>query len=241
MDIGSRIREKRLAHGLTLQQVGDMFGISRSAVASWERGATRPDQDKLPRLARILKTSIAFLLSGERRHDIGGSDSPTDDDEVTEDNGYTLDAPPLRSDIVQISRFDTGGAMGSGIELRDQPGIIETLRVSHEWINKNLKNYSSVENLCVVTGFGDSMRPMFNPGDPLIIDVGIKLVEYDAIYFFRVDGEGFIKRLQRIPTEGGLVLRARSENASYETWDITPRMNFEVLGRVLKVWRSEDF
>ncbi len=131
--------------------------------------------------------------------------------------------------------------MGYGIELRDQPGIIETLRVNKEWISKNLRNYSSVENLCVVTGFGDSMRPMFNPGDPLIVDVGIRVVEYDAIYFFRVDGEGFIKRLQRIPTESGLVLRARSENASYETWDITPKMNFEVLGRVLKVWRSEDF
>ncbi|WP_244121681.1 S24 family peptidase [Burkholderia gladioli] len=152
-----------------------------------------------------------------------------------------VDAPTPRSDIVQIPRFATGGAMGYGIELRDQPGIIETLRVNKEWISKNLRNYSAVENLCVVTGFGDSMRPMFNPGDPLIVDVGIRVVEYDAIYFFRVDGEGFIKRLQRIPTESGLLLRAKSENASYETWDITPKMNFEVLGRVLKVWRSEDF
>nr|WP_279613363.1 LexA family transcriptional regulator [Burkholderia gladioli] len=239
--MGSIIREKRKAQGLTLQQVGDVFGISRSAVASWERGDTRPDQDKLPALARLLKTSIAFLLSGDRRHDVGAPDTPAAEGDVGTDNGYTLDAPAPRSDIIQIPRFATGGAMGYGIELRDQPGIIETLRVNKEWISKNLRNYSSVENLCVVTGFGDSMRPMFNPGDPLIVDVGIRVVEYDAIYFFRVDGEGFIKRLQRIPTESGLVLRARSENASYETWDITPKMNFEVLGRVLKVWRSEDF
>ncbi|MDI9680449.1 MULTISPECIES: LexA family transcriptional regulator [Burkholderia] len=146
-----------------------------------------------------------------------------------------------RTDVIQIPRFDTGGAMGYGLELRDQPGIIETLRVNNEWISKNLKNYTSIENLCVVTGFGDSMRPMFNPGDPLIVDVGVRVVEYDAVYFFRVGDEGFIKRLQRIPTEDGLMLRAKSENPSYDTWDITPRMAFEVFGRVLKVWRSEDF
>lgn len=146
-----------------------------------------------------------------------------------------------RMDIVQIRRFDTGGAMGHGLELRDQPGIIETLRVNNEWINKNLKNYTSIKNLCVVTGFGDSMRPMFNPGDPLIVDIGVKSVEFDAVYFFRVGNEGFIKRLQRIPTEDGLLIRAKSENSSYDTWDITQKMNFEVFGRILKVWRSEDF
>lgn len=144
-------------------------------------------------------------------------------------------------DIVQIPRFDTGGAMGHGLELRDQPGIIETLRVNNEWISKNLKNYTSVKNLCVVTGFGDSMRPMFNPGDPLIVDTGVRVVEFDAVYFFRVGNEGFIKRLQRIPTEQGLLIRAKSENPSYDTWDITTKMDFEVFARILKVWRSEDF
>ncbi|AJX00216.1 peptidase S24-like family protein [Burkholderia gladioli] len=142
---------------------------------------------------------------------------------------------------IHIPRFNTGGAMGEGVELRDQPGVIETLRVSHEWLAKNLRNYSAVENLAVVTGFGDSMRPLFNSGDPLIADIGVKIVEFDAIYFFRVGSEGFIKRLQRIPTEKGLIIRAKSENASYDPWDITPSMDFEVFGRILKIWRSEDF
>lgn len=69
----------------------------------------------------------------------------------------------------------------------------------------------------------------------------MQAVEYDAIYFFRVGSEGFIKRLQRIPTASGLVVRAKSENTKYDAWDITEGMDFEVFGRVLKVWRSEDF
>lgn len=128
--------------------------------------------------------------------------------------------------------------MGSGTILRDQPGIIERLEVSHEWLEKNVRGFTSARNLCVVTGFGDSMRPMYNPGDPLIVDAGVKTVEFDSVYFFRVGDEGFIKRLQRIPGQG---LTAISENSAYRDWVIDKTMDFELFGRVLKVWRSEDF
>jgi len=82
------------------------------------------------------------------------------------------------------------------------------------------------------------MRGMFNSGDPLIVDIGITTVEYDAVYFFRVANEGFIKRLQRVPGRG---LVAISENKAYESWAIADDMDFEVFGRVLKAWQSEDF
>lgn len=142
---------------------------------------------------------------------------------------------------VVIAQYETGGAMGHGLELRDQPGVIQSWRVNREWLERNVRVHSSAQNLCIVTGFGDSMQPLFNPGDPLLVDIGIRSVEFDSIYFFRVGNDGYVKRLQRIPTEKGLVIRARSENEAYETFDITESMDFEILGRVLKVWRSYDF
>lgn len=141
-------------------------------------------------------------------------------------------------DGVPIPQFDTGGKMGDGLELRDQPGMIKSWRVDLEWLHKNVRGATSAGNLCIVTGFGDSMRPMFNPGDPLLVDRGVTTADYDAVYFFRVDGEGFIKRLQKIPGKG---LVALSENPAYQAWVVEPTMDFEVFGRVLKVWRSEDF
>jgi hypothetical protein len=141
-------------------------------------------------------------------------------------------------DDVLIPQFEAAGGMGNGLVLRDQSGIIESWKVSRDWVSKNVKAHSGVGNLCIVTGFGDSMRPMFNSGDPLLVDIGVKTVEFDAIYFFRVGTEGFIKRLQRIPGDG---VRAISENKSYDSWTIKPDMEFEVFGRVLKVWCSEDF
>ena len=130
--------------------------------------------------------------------------------------------------------------MGNGgLILQDQPGTIQRWEVSREWLNQNVKGVSSASQLCIVTGFGDSMKPMFNPGDPLLVDLSVKTVDYDAVYFFRVGDEGFIKRIQRIPGQG---LKAISANRDhYEPWTISDDMDFEVLGRVLKVWKGDDF
>lgn len=143
-----------------------------------------------------------------------------------------------RPDELVIPHFDTGGSMGTGLLLRDQPGVIQSWSVSQEWVQKNVKSHTGAANLCIVTGFGDSMKGMYNSGDPLVVDKGVKSVEYDAVYFFRVGEEGFIKRLQRIPGEG---LRVLSENKQYDSWHIKPDMDFEVLGRVVKAWQGEDF
>ena len=142
-----------------------------------------------------------------------------------------------RNDVT-IPQFDAIGSMGNGLILRDQPGVIESWKVSPEWVSKNVKAHSGIKNLVIVTGFGDSMKPKFNSGDPIIVDIGVTSVDFDAIYFFRVGEEGFIKILQRIPGDG---IRAISENKAYEAWTIKPDMDFEVLGLVLKAWKSEDF
>ena len=142
---------------------------------------------------------------------------------------------------ILLPQYNTGGKMGNGLVLRDQPGIIKSWSVSPEWLRLNVPNCTSPDNLAIVTGFGDSMRGMFNPGDPLIVDTGVRTVEIDAVFFFRVGKEGYIKRLQRIPTIDGTILRAKSENKAYDPFDIVEGMDFEVFGRVLKVWESREY
>lgn len=143
-----------------------------------------------------------------------------------------------KPDEVEIPQYiGIGGSMGAGLLLKDQPGEIQSWRVAPEWISKNVPGHSGITNLCIVTGFGPSMRPLFNPGDPLLVDRGINRADADGIYFFRVGDEGFIKHLQRVP---GVGLVAVSENKLYRDWVITPDMDFEVFGKVIKVWCSMD-
>ena len=54
MEIGSVIREKRTAQGLTQEQVATALGVSAPAVSKWERGESFPEITLLPALARLL-------------------------------------------------------------------------------------------------------------------------------------------------------------------------------------------
>lgn len=144
------------------------------------------------------------------------------------------------TDVV-IRQFETGGSMGRGLVLAEQPGVIKEWRVSERWAQENVHRITGVRNLAIVTGFGPSMQPLFNPGDPLLVDTGITRADVDGIYFFRVGEEGFVKQLQRIPTAQGLILRAKSYNTLYDPFDITKGMDFQVFARVVKVWKGEEF
>ena len=151
------------------------------------------------------------------------------------------------NDLV-IAQYDVGGAMGNGGKLvleAEPPGIIKSWRVNQEWLRLNVPAYTSVSNLCIVTGFGPSMKPIFNPGDPLLMDRGVNHVDHEGIYFFRLGDEGFIKIIQRVPNfdKPGFVLRIISKNKEdFPPYDISSKHpDFHVIGKILTVWRSEQY
>lgn len=152
------------------------------------------------------------------------------------------DSDTQSSNIV-INQYDAGGGMGnSRLLLSEQPGVIRKWEVDRKWIDANVPNYTSISNLSIVTGFGPSMRPMFNPGDPLLVDRGIRSVTHDGIYFFRIGDEGYIKIIQRVPSFDGtqMILRVISKNTDYPAFDISPKAaDFEILALVLTVWKSD--
>ena len=236
-NLGKRLAAARERKQLTQAALAKRVGAGQSTIASLESRNKDASGALLLRIAKVLDIDLRWLIEGgELPAEMAGIGEASKS--AKESKGLTLVAEqPLHT--VTIPQYETGGRMGAtGVVLRDQPGVIESWRVSREWLEKNVRGYSAARKLFIVTGFGDSMRPMFNPGDPLMVDGGVASVEFDAVYFFRVGDEGFIKRLQRIPGKG---LMAISENKAYVDWVIEPTMDFEVFGRVLKVWRSEDF
>jgi transcriptional regulator with XRE-family HTH domain len=63
--VGARIRALRLAHNLTQDEFANRLGVSRSAIAQWETDRAGQVRDNLERIAKILNTSLAYLVSGE--------------------------------------------------------------------------------------------------------------------------------------------------------------------------------
>lgn len=206
------------AHELlnTVEAVSKRSGVSRGTVDRVKKAEVSTSLENVKKLADAFNVDPAALLTTGM---------------------HAAAATP--SDAVELKQYrEVGGSMGTGLVLRDQPGEIQSWRVTPEWVQKNVPHHTGIKNLCIVTGFGPSMRPLFNPGDPLLVDRGVVKADRDAIYFFRVGDEGFIKHLQRVPGQG---LVAISENKIYRDWVITQDMDFEVFGLVLKVWKGEDF
>ncbi|MDP4076217.1 S24 family peptidase [Acidovorax sp. A1169] len=195
----------------------------------------------LTALAAAMGSTAEALAAGSFKPDKGSViDSPAP--APHEAPVSSIDSPP---DMV-ITQYDAGGGMDTTgrLLLDDQPGIIRSWRVSQEWLNRNVPTHTGFRNLCIVTGFGHSMRPMYNPGDPLLVDTGVKVVDQEGVFFFRVGDEGFIKLVQRVPEFNGpgFILRIISKNPDFPPYDISPHNpHFEVLGKVLTVWRSEQY
>lgn len=222
---------------LSVDKLAAALQCSRGTAQRIKEGHTNQRRDTIVHLAKRFDVSEAELLEAEEipsYRDSAVIDVPGQNDPASGGKTKTKQLPGH-----VIRQYDTGGAMGSGLVLHDQPGLIHSWSVSEDWLRLNVRHYTSASNLCIVTGFGDSMRPVFNPGDPLLVDRGVSKVDFDGMYFFRVGDEGFIKRLQRVPGEGIRVLSANRDN--YDPWTIKPDMDFQVLGRVIKVWCGEEF
>lgn len=57
------IRPRRIAAGLSLDELAAAVGCTRQAAALWETGQTLPTADRLPEIARALGCSIDDLFT----------------------------------------------------------------------------------------------------------------------------------------------------------------------------------
>ena len=62
--VGARIREARLARGMTQAALAAAVGVTRSAVAQWETERAGQVRANLTRIASVLGVSVQFLLEG---------------------------------------------------------------------------------------------------------------------------------------------------------------------------------
>lgn len=66
MSTAKLIRTRRLALGLTEQQLADLVGVSRGAVQQWEKeGGTAPKRGNQAAVAKALGLTVAQLMAGQ--------------------------------------------------------------------------------------------------------------------------------------------------------------------------------
>jgi len=219
--------------GIRLDDLSEMTGISTSQISRMQAGKRGMTLENAIKISRALQVDIEELTDEFSSADITAVSNIFPAEKKAALTLYKA------SDIhiPQYSADDVSGSMGYGFEFPDREDVIRNWRVSRAWAFNNIPANTGYNNLRIMTGIGDSMLPLFNDGDLLLIDIGVRTMDRDGVFYFRVDNEGYIKRLQRIPSNKGLIIRAMPENRDmYQSFDIDEHMNFAVLGRILKVW-----
>lgn len=235
--LAKRLKTARELAKLTQTQLSDSSGVKQSDISKLERGESLTTSG-LVRLAKVLQVSPAWLDTGDGPMKL----PPVQKAQLRTEQEQPSYLPAISdpSDLT-IPQYSASGSMGLGLILEDQPpGMIKSWRVDPDWLRLNVPVHTGIHNLCIVTGFGPSMKPLYNPGDPLLMDRGVTKVETEGVFFFRVADHGYIKQLQRIPTEDGMILRAKSLNQSYDPFDITKKMDFQLFGKILTAWESKQ-
>lgn len=207
MSIGERIKELRTKKGLTLQQVGDAFGITRASVAGWERGDSRPDQEKLSTLAELFGTSVEYLLFGS--HTVV----------------RTIPGNPSQSmSVVPLIEWDQIKVFLDDIT-RSKLAYEQTLVCP-----KRIGNGSFALKV-----IGTAMLPRYWPGDYIFIDPskGIGDGEYAVV----IDTHENVPMLRRVISEEGITyLKCINENWPGEKFIKVTGDRYFFVGMVAGIW-----
>lgn len=187
-----------------------------------------------PAIAAALKISLHWLLTGEG-----------DRDSIDEETGS---APigfvhPKHDSVFAIPRFNGSAKGGSGWLAPSHEYVVGSITVTDSWLRRRLPPISSRRNLAVIEAYGDSMEPILQSGDLLLVDTGIHDAKIDGIYILlrnhTNEPELMVKRLQR-KFDGSLIIK--SENRSYEP-EVVSAANVgevQILGKVVWVWAGRE-
>ncbi|MGV8959223.1 MAG: S24 family peptidase [Stenotrophomonas sp.] len=112
-------------------------------------------------------------------------------------NGQMLVSPPAtRSDYVHVQQLDAEAEMGEGTINDDYPEVIRAMDFTQAYIRSLVGFVPAPGRLVLVTGRGDSMIPIIQPGESLMVDTGVTAFDGDGIYLINTGNGQQVKGLQ---------------------------------------------
>lgn len=205
-------------------------GVSQTGLNRIAQGGF-PTLPVLVAIADTAGVSVEWLATGRGTETALGDAQASDTAAVAMD---TLGNPVDIADFVFIPRFNVKAAAGHGSALADgKPPLAMAFR--RYWVEHYLR--VNPRDLAVISVKGDSMEGVLNDRDTILVNQADNRPGA-GLYVLRMDGELFVKRLQRLP-EGRL--EVSSANEAYRPFTIdmaAPPSDFEIIGRVVWVGRQ---
>lgn len=199
MKFNERLKYRRLELGLTLEDVGNIVGVSKTTVQRWESGEIENlRRDKIAKLSNALKTTPAYIMGWE-------------DDKLKE--------PIIATETVTFPVIGEIAAGYNEIALEDFSG--ETVEIPTPYLKGRKQS-----DFFVLSIHGDSMYPLYMDGDKVLIlrqttlnrsgEIGAVLYDGDMATIKKVEyvqGEDWMKLIPINPEYQPKVI----ENSDLET------------------------
>lgn len=233
------LRRRMRARGLSGRKLSELVGDNDSLVKSILSGKSRnPRIDTLEKIAAVLKCRVDDLLGDVTAITNKQLDTPVRMIPNNLNQNEFDDNPPYR--MFQIDELDVSATGGSGA-LHGSEG----LHYNHENVVAKWELPSNIirgqtnapaQNLKIITVIGDSMVPLFLPGERVMVDISDRLPSPAGI-FALWDGFGqIIKRLEMVPYSVPAIVRLVSANADYIAREL-PFDQVIINGRIIGKWQ----
>lgn len=97
---------------------------------------------------------------------------------------------------VRVQQLDAEAGMGSETVNDDYPEVIRSMDFTSNYIRSLVGYVPQPGRLVLVTGRGDSMIPIIQPGETLLVDSGVQNFDGDGIYLINTGNGQQVKGLQ---------------------------------------------
>ena len=187
MEVGKYIRQLRLERGMSQEELGKVVGVQRAAVQKWESGKTQ-------NLKRETIIALSELFGVSPVSFVSSNADPT-----------SFPAPKTTDDVVTFPVIGEVAAGYNEIAMEDWTG--DTIEIPASYLRGRPKT-----DFFVLTVRGDSMYPLYIPGDKVLVqkadtlnnsgDIGVLLYDGDNSTIKKIeykDGEDWLRMVPLNP------------------------------------------
>lgn len=214
----TRLRRARISAGYgTAKAFAEAHDIPQPTYAMHEKGRRRISAEVAERYAEELSCSAAWILTGE------GNAPENQVDSII----------PSPVTIAELDLRGHAGVMGPLNEDNSAVEVVDQWQLPGEFLRA--QTTAAAAELRVIRIYGDSMQPVFNPGDRVLVDISDVSPSPPGL-FVLWDGLGMlIKRVEFVPYSRPEVINLLSANAAYPTHTL-PLSEVKIRGRVIGKW-----
>ncbi|HEM6404984.1 TPA: helix-turn-helix domain-containing protein [Streptococcus suis] len=237
------VKQYRTANSLTMEQLAEKIGKTKSTISKWEKGTRSPKIQEIEELANFFGIDPQIMMFGKSYT----TTAPNSLIEQISDKVVQLTEPNQKSVLRYSSELldkqnTVAYSKNTVNELQatyhtynyyDQPASAGTGQYLNDVKVETIELPIEVDADFVVPIYGDSMEPEYHSGDYIFVKLSVDLSDGD-IGVFAYNGDAYIKQL-RITDQGAYL---HSLNPDYDNIPITADTDFRTIGEVVEVYRE---